>query len=94
MEMSLNKTQNTKRIFLLTTVIAVVFALLSVGSYGFADSGKEVASVKNMNTAIIEGSEDVPHVSVGSFFTNIWKNTGIYKMVHKESVDELNQNVA
>lgn len=94
MEMALNKTQNTKRIFLITAIIAVVFALLSFGSYGFADNGKEVASIKNMNTAVIEGSENVLHVSVSSFFSNIWKNTGIYKMIHKETAEELAQNAA
>lgn len=37
---------------------------------------------------IIKGSENVPNISVKKFLTNIWKNTGIYKIIHTESLAE------
>ena len=42
-----------------------------------------------MNTAIVKGSEKVPSISVGEFIKNIGKNTGIYKMIHTETPEEI-----
>ena len=88
MEM-LNKKQNTKNIFLVTVAILALGAVFSFGSTVFADNGSEVASFRNMKTAIVKGSENVPEISVSQFFKNVGKNTGIYKMIHTETAEEV-----
>ena len=86
---TLNDTKNKNKIFLMTAVFLLAAAVISFGSTAFADNGAEVASFRTMNTAIVKGSEKVPSISVGEFIKNIGKNTGIYKMVHTETPEEI-----
>ena len=73
----------------MTAVFLLAAAVISFGSTAFADNGAEVASFRTMNTAIVKGSEKVPSISVGEFIKNIGKNTGIYKMIHTETPEEI-----
>lgn len=84
-----NKTQNIKKIFLATVAILSLGVFLSFGNRVFADKGDEVASFRNMKTATVKGSENVPHISVSKFFKNVGKNTGLYKMIHTETPEEI-----
>ena len=93
MEM-LNNRENIKRIFLVTCVFLMAAFVISFGSTVFAEKGKEVASFRNMNTAIVEGSENVPRISVSEFLKNVGKNTGIYKMIHTESEENRSEEMA
>ncbi len=93
MEM-LNNRENIKRIFLVTCVFVMAAFVISFGSTVFAEKGKEVASFRNMNTAIVEGSENVPRISVSEFLKNVGKNTGIYKMIHTESEENRSEEIA
>ncbi len=93
MEM-LNNRENIKRIFLVTCVFVMAAFVISFGSTVFAEKGKEVASFRNMNTAIVEGSERVPRISVSEFLKNVGKNTGIYKMIHTESEENRSEEMA
>lgn len=93
MEM-LNNRENIKRIFLVTCVFVMAAFVISFGSTVFAEKGKEVASFRNMNTAIVEGSESVPRISVSEFLKNVGKNTGIYKMIHTESEENRSEEMA
>ena len=93
MEM-LNNRENIKRIFLVTCVFVMAAFVISFGSTVFAEKGKEVASFRNMNTAIVEGSENVPRISVSEFLKNVGKNTGIYKMIHTESEENRSEEMA
>lgn len=93
MEM-LNNRENIKRIFLVTCVFVMAAFVISFGSTVFAEKGKEVASFRNMNTAIVEGSENVPRISVSEFLKNVGKNTGIYKMIHTESEENRSEKMA
>lgn len=86
---TLNDTKNKNKIFLMTAVFLLAAAVISFGSMAFADNGAEVASFRTMNTAIVKGSEKVPSISVGEFIKNIGKNTGIYKMIHTETPEEI-----
>ena len=86
---TLNDTKNKNKIFLMTAVFLLAAAVVSFGSTAFADNGAEVASFRTMNTAIVKGSEKVPSISVGEFIKNIGKNTGIYKMIHTETPEEI-----
>ena len=82
------KTKDTKKIFLLSAAFVVIAAVLSFGSTAFADNGEAVASAKTGSSVIVKGSENTPRISVKGFFTNIGKNTGIYKMIHTETAEE------
>ena len=93
MEM-LNNRENIKRIFLVTCVFVMAAFVISFGSTVFAEKGKEVASFRNRNTAIVEGSENVPRISVSEFLKNVGKNTGIYKMIHTESEENRSEEMA
>ena len=93
MEM-LNNRENIKRIFFVTCVFVMAAFVISFGSTVFAEKGKEVASFRNMNTAIVEGSENVPRISVSEFLKNVGKNTGIYKMIHAESEENRSEEMA
>lgn len=93
MEM-LNNRENIKRIFLVTCVFVMAAFVISFGSTVFAEKGKEVASFRNMNSAIVEGSENVPRISVSEFLKNVGKNTGIYKMIHTESEENRSEEMA
>ena len=86
---TLNDTKNKNKIFLMTAVFLLAAAVISFGSTAFADNGAEVASFRTMNTALVKGSEKVPSISVGEFIKNIGKNTGIYKMIHTETPEEI-----
>ncbi|WP_277636257.1 sodium ion-translocating decarboxylase subunit beta [Treponema porcinum] len=86
---TLNDTKNKNKIFLMTAVFLLAAAVISFGSTAFADNGAEVASFRTMNTAIVKGSEKIPSISVGEFIKNIGKNTGIYKMIHTETPEEI-----
>ena len=86
---TLNDTKNKNKIFLMTAVFLLAAAVISFGSIAFADNGAAVASFRTMNTAIVKGSEKVPSISVGEFIKNIGKNTGIYKMIHTETPEEI-----
>ncbi|MDR0444364.1 MAG: sodium ion-translocating decarboxylase subunit beta [Treponema sp.] len=44
-------------------------------------SSEELPSIRNL-TGIIPNSKDLPHVSLGSFFKNIAKSTGIYAFIN------------
>ena len=83
------KKNNTKHIFLVTSFVLLASLVLSFGSNVFADNGEEVASFRNAGTAIVKGSENVPRISVSHFLKNVGKNTGIYKMIHTETAEEV-----
>ncbi len=88
------KTKDTKKIFLLSAAFVMIAAVLSFGSTAFADNGESVASAKTSSSVIVKGSENTPRISVKGFFTNIGKNTGIYKMIHTETAEEKAQTEA
>ena len=94
MDTVLNNNVNLKSKVLKITLAMMVFAtILSFGSFGYADNDKsEVASFRTMNTAIIKGSENIKEISVKEFLGNIGKNTGIYKMIHTETPEEIAQH--
>ncbi|WP_210118932.1 sodium ion-translocating decarboxylase subunit beta [Treponema parvum] len=63
---------------------------LSFASTVFAsNSHREVASFRTMSTAIIKGSENIPNISVSKFLMNLYKTTGIYKITHTETAEEM-----
>ena len=82
----LNNQQDFKRHVLNTMMIILGIAMvISLCSTVFAaNNNDEVASFRNMGTAIIKGSEGVPSIDPVSFLKNIWRNTGINQMINGE----------
>lgn len=85
----INDIKNKNKIFLITSVFLIAAAVLSFGTTVCAENGEEVASFRTMNTAVVKGSEHIPAISIGEFVKNIGKNTGIYKMIHTETPEEI-----
>lgn len=90
LEMQNTHKLKVKKTFLVLFVamgLATVFSAFQ--STTFAQSNNdEVASLRTINTAKIKGSENVPMISVPKFLSNIGKTTGIYKMIHTETLEE------
>jgi oxaloacetate decarboxylase beta subunit len=76
-EMLGNDTKKRKAINITLAMLGIAM-VFSLASTVFAQNdNKEVASFRTMNTAIIEGSESVPNISVSHVIRNIAKTTGI-----------------
>jgi oxaloacetate decarboxylase beta subunit len=75
-----------RHIINVTFFIMGIALVLSVGNAVFAaNSTKEVASYRNIDTAIIAGTEDkakVPDISVPGLLSKIVKNTGINQIIN------------
>lgn len=86
----MNNTFSAKKIFVVMAFIMGLAAVFSIGrGEVFAQSDEvEHASWRTMSTAIIKGSENVPDISVKKFIANIWHNTGIYQMFHRQTAAE------
>lgn len=84
------KNNNRKQIVTITIIMLAIAMVFSVVTTAFAEKEtKEVASFRNMNVPI-EGSENVPDVSVSQFLDNTLKNTGINALINgKEEVADL-----
>lgn len=82
----LNNQQAFKRQVLNTMMIILGIAMvISLCSTVFAaNTNDEVASFRNMDTAIIKGSEGIDPIDPVSFLQNIWRNTGINQIVNGE----------
>lgn len=87
---ALTQKNNTKKIFTASLVILGIALAFSFVSTVFADSdGKAVSSFRTSNETIIKGSEGIPRISVTEFAKNIGKNTGIYKIIHTDTQEEI-----
>lgn len=82
----LNNQQAFKRQVLNTMMIILGIAMvISLCSTVFAaNTNDEVASFRNMDTAIIKGSEGIDPIDPVGFLQNIWRNTGINQIVNGE----------
>ena len=92
METELNK-KNTYKGLKVTAVICLIALVLSFAGCG-ASGKSSNSSTKTQNTTIVKGSENIPRISVSGFFTNIVKNTGVYKLLHTETAEEKAQAAA
>jgi len=92
MEMTNDKTKILKATFLI--MVAAMVISFFVKPVVQAQVGGESANDSTYSSGsgmsrVIKGSENIPEVSVEKFLTNIWRNTGIYKIIHTESAEEL-----
>ncbi len=83
METVLNK-NNKYKVFRASAIVCLIALSLS-----FVGCGKGSGSSGNYaSTTIVKGSENIKPISVKSFFGNVAKNTGIYKMIHTPTPEE------
>ena len=89
----INTKTDTKKIGLIMLVIMMACSVVSFGSKALAQSEiiPEAEQVSGLNK-IIPGTENwngKHDIAVGSFFKNIWETTGIYKMIHTKTSEEI-----
>nr|MCR4743207.1 sodium ion-translocating decarboxylase subunit beta [Treponema sp.] len=92
METELNKKNDKYKTFRTCSIICLIALVLSFAGCGLGDS-KSSSSASHGST-IVKGSENIPKISVGQFFENIGKNTGIYKIFHTETAEEIAEEKA
>lgn len=89
----INTKTDTKKIGLIMLVIMMACSVVSFGSKALAQSEllPESRQSSGMNK-VIPGTENwngKHDIAVGSFFKNIWETTGIYKMIHTKTSEEI-----
>ena len=89
----INTKTDTKKIGLIMLVIMMSCSVVSFGSKALAQSDllPESRQSSGMNK-VIPGTENwngKHDIAVGSFFKNIWETTGIYKMIHTKTSEEI-----
>ncbi|MCQ2611329.1 MAG: sodium ion-translocating decarboxylase subunit beta [Treponema sp.] len=90
-------TKDKKHVFKMTCAIMFIALALSFvvkpAALAQNNATQEVASYKTMDTAKIKGTENwgpnENRISAGKFVENIWKSTGIYKIIHTQTAEEL-----
>ncbi len=92
METELNKKNDKYKTFRTCSIICLIALVLSFAGCGIGDS-KSSSSTSHGQT-IVKGSENITKISVGQFFENIGKNTGIYKIFHTETAEEIAEEEA
>ncbi|MBR4796897.1 MAG: sodium ion-translocating decarboxylase subunit beta, partial [Spirochaetia bacterium] len=95
METELNNKKDKYKYLKITTVICLMAVALSFAGCGKA-GGPSTSSgtASSHSTTIVKGSENIKPISVSSFFKNVAKNTGIYKMIHTPTPAELAEEKA
>ena len=88
-ELNNNKKSVNKALKISFAVIAIA-AVLSFAGCG-ASKTYNGRRAKSAGSTIIKGSEGIRNIDVMSFFTNVAKNTGIYKMIHNPSPEEVRE---
>ena len=89
---TITKTKDTKKIALIMLMIMVMASVVSFGTRALAQDGA-AAPHTGLNT-IIKGTENwhgEHDISISKFLGNIGKSTGIYKMIHQQTAEELEE---
>lgn len=97
METELNNKNDKFKYLKITTVICLIALVLSFAgceASGSSGSSGSTGAAKSAGSTIIKGSENIKPISVSSFFKNVGKNTGIYKMIHNPTPEEIAEEKA
>ncbi len=89
--MPTSRKELNKKCGLVMIAIMLCASVLSIGTNAFAQDKNAKAPATGMST-VIKGTEDwngKHDISVSKFITNIGKSTGIYKMIHQETAEEI-----
>ncbi len=84
---SLTNKKGTQVMKACLVLFGISLALSFAGTVFAADSNSQ----GGVGSKIIKGSENIPDVSVSKFLKNIGKSTGIYKIIHTETPEEVAQ---
>ena len=89
----INTKTDTKKIGLIMLVVMMACSVVSFGSKALAQSDLLPESRQSSGiNKVIPGTENwngKHDIAVGSFFKNIWETTGIYKMIHTKTSEEI-----
>ena len=88
--MPFSKTQNNKKIALIMGVMLAIAGVLSLSTNVLAQD--KTPENKTGLEHVIKGTENwgsSKNISVKKFLANIGKSTGIYKMIHQETAEEI-----
>ena len=89
----INTKTDTKKIGLIMLVIMMACSVVSFGSKALAQSDLLPESRQSSGiNKVIPGTENwngKHDIAVGSFFKNIWETTGIYKVIHTKTSEEI-----
>ena len=90
-ELTQNKNQIIKASFLIMAVAMLVsFIVKPAVQAQTADNSTAVEySTGSGLNRVIKNSDKVPNISVEKFLANIWHNTGIYKIIHTPTAEEV-----
>ena len=89
--MPVSKAEKNKKIALVMIFILAIAGVMSVFTKTFAQDSTATVQTTGMNH-VIKGTEDwngKHDISVKDFFVNIGKSTGIYKMIHRATEEEI-----
>ena len=75
-----------KQVMKACLVLFGISLVLSFAGSVFALDSKAPASA---GSKIVKGSENIPEISVGKFLKGIGKSTGIYRLIHTETPEEI-----
>ncbi|MCR5436049.1 MAG: sodium ion-translocating decarboxylase subunit beta [Treponema sp.] len=92
MDTILNNKNNKFKCFRITAIICMIALAMSFAGCDFGKKNNN--SESSSSSAIIQGSEGIPNINAKAFFLNVWKNTGIYKMIHTPTAAEIAQEKA
>ncbi|MCR5764020.1 MAG: sodium ion-translocating decarboxylase subunit beta [Treponema sp.] len=90
------KTEINKKIAFIMLVIMMMALVVSVGSRAFAQNN-EVSSETTGMERVIPGTENwngSHDISPKKFLLNLWETTGLYKMVHTATAEEIAEEKA
>lgn len=91
--MPVTKTEKNKKIALVMIAMLAIAGVLSLTTKVMAQDTSKAAEKTGLQH-VIKGTENwngSKNISVKDFFVNIGKSTGIYKMIHQETAEEIAQ---
>ena len=89
----LKKSNDKIKALKICAIMCLIATVLSLAGCG-ATKNSSSSSAKSAGSIVIKGSEGIKPISVSSFFTNVAKNTGIYKMIHNPTPAEIAEEEA
>ena len=89
----LKKSNDKIKALKICAIMCLIATVLSLAGCG-ATKNNSSSSAKSAGSIVIKGSEGIKPISVSSFFTNVAKNTGIYKMIHNPTPAEIAEEEA
>lgn len=89
---TLEKERAVHKAFLITIILVVSGGLVGLATFFTScQLDSTGGSGQSIGSTIVKGSERVPKISVIKFIHNIGRNTGVYKLIHTPTAEEIRQ---